>query len=422
MDIDKVINEAVQEKEKSFKANERVYNNMWDGIENSLNRNLRWYEKMNLKIREKKVVSNSMNVLKVAIFTGIIITSICISKYGVFQKSNNPARVVNNSKDNENKPSIDIKENDSAAYKNLCKPIENKPQGYGMSFGNAAGALKVAEMENGWIYYAVENKIYKVKNNDDKKQLIYEGDKKVFDINILNGWIYFTEAGGKFCKMNIDGKEFKVLQKENFSKVQIVEDNIFFENNKAFTFRMNINDNNAVKIYGNCNLQCQILNNEIYFNGGHAEDCKLFKMDINGENKKTLVEEPIYTLCAYDEWIYFVANKKIYKIKKDGTDKSLVYSCTNSFDRAMTINVTKDYIFFTVNKSVDGINDGAKNTLYKIKKDGTEVTLICDDISRLSGLSVAGSWIYYKEYSNEKLCRVSLDGKINEKLEDTITK
>ena len=71
----------------------------------------------------------------------------------------------------------------------------------------------------------------------------------------------------------------------------------------------------------------------------------MYKMNIDGRNKKTLVEDPVLTLCAF----------------------------------------------------------------------------ICDDVSRLSGISIAGSWIYYKEYANDILCRVSLDGKINEKLEE-ITK
>jgi len=381
---------------------------------------------MSLKNQKRKGTSNSMNVLRVGLFIGIIIILICLSKYGVFKKSNDSASAVNILSNNESKLLVDTKDHSSAAYKNLCQPIENKPQGYGVSPGNAAGGLRIAEMENGWIYYAIENRIYKVKNNDDRKQLVYEGDKRVFDVNVTGQWVYFTLAGGDLCRIKTDGKEFERLKEEGLLAVNtmtVAGDNIYFVDNNLKMYKMNINDKKLVKLYYN-KVQYQVADNDIYINGGHAEGCKIFKMDIEGRNKKTLVEEPVLTLCAYDEWIYYVSNgtdKKIYKVKKDGTNKSLVYACDDKVDMINNINVTKDYIFFTVNKGVDVSQCGPKDKLYKMKKDGTEVTFICDDVSRLSGISVAGSWIYYKEYANDILCRVSLDGKINEKLEE-ITK
>jgi hypothetical protein len=103
------------------------------------------------------------------------------------------------------------------------------------------------------------------------------------------------------------------------------------------------------------------------------------------------------------EWIYYCnSDEKMYKVKTDGSSKTLI---PISDDEPRYLNVVNDWIFY--------LNVGQKNNnlqkIYKIKTDGTDRTLISNDISKR--LSVEGDWIYYVNRSEgEKIYKVKTDG------------
>ncbi|MCG8539516.1 MAG: DUF5050 domain-containing protein [Clostridia bacterium] len=112
-----------------------------------------------------------------------------------------------------------------------------------------------------------------------------------------------------------------------------------------------------------------------------------------------------------EDWIYFYSSQywdisDLYKVKKDGTELTKIAS-----DAIGSIKIIGDWIYFT--------REGEKWTsnLYKVKKDGTELTKICED--DISGSITDGEYIYYVNKSdNNKLYKIDLDGMNKTKISD----
>ncbi len=115
--------------------------------------------------------------------------------------------------------------------------------------------------------------------------------------------------------------------------------------------------------------------------------------DINGNstgniNNRGLAQES-------DNWIYYVNsgdNNYLYKIGVDGSGKTKLNS-----EACDEINVVGDWVVYRATDS---------GNICKVKTDGSERTLVCDDV--VHGSIVFNNWIYY--VSEESLCRIRLDG------------
>jgi len=109
---------------------------------------------------------------------------------------------------------------------------------------------------------------------------------------------------------------------------------------------------------------------------------KLYRMDANGGNKKLLLtSEIIYGLNLVGDWIYFLKDfgdknfhqsYAIYKIKKDGTNLTKITNKANEEARYML--VVDDWIYFD-----DWNNDNHTRTLKRINLDGSNETMISND-------------------------------------------
>ncbi len=82
------------------------------------------------------------------------------------------------------------------------------------------------------------------------------------------------------------------------------------------------------------------------------------------------------------EWIFYVLNDGIHKVKADGTGESLLiegsFSC---------LNVAGDWVYFM---------DGGKSGVYKARPDGTEKTPITRE--PVATICVDDGWVYYTNY------------------------
>ena len=131
---------------------------------------------------------------------------------------------------------------------------------------------------------------------------------------------------------------------------------------------------------------------------------KLYRMDVNGGNKKLLLtSEIIYDLNLVGDWIYFLkdfGDKKIhhsyaiYKIKKDGTNLTKVTNKVNEEARYML--VVDDWIYFD-----DWNNDNYTRTLKRIDLDGSNETMINNEQS-LWAFCVEGNNLYFASTYNQK--------------------
>jgi hypothetical protein len=100
------------------------------------------------------------------------------------------------------------------------------------------------------------------------------------------------------------------------------------------------------------------------------------------------------------DWIYYFFKDKLYKIKTDGTQKTLLLNKDGYY-----LNIVNDWIYY-VQESSD---------IYRVKTDGTENTLILHDDLNIGKMDVIGNYIRYLHKNQEHrtqflLQRNNLDG------------
>ncbi len=112
----------------------------------------------------------------------------------------------------------------------------------------------------------------------------------------------------------------------------------------------------------------------------------------------------VYDITVVDDWIYFRENYKMYKMRIDGSDKTMFADASIIFE----MRVDGDWIYY-----ING-SDGSK--LYKIKVDGSKNTKLSDDsISEI--VAIDNNNIYYiknENYSYDDpnlVYKMTLDGK-----------
>lgn len=88
------------------------------------------------------------------------------------------------------------------------------------------------------------------------------------------------------------------------------------------------------------------------------------------------------------DWIYYVNNGSLYKMKTDWSGK------TKIADKAFQLRIDDGKIYY--------LDDSVLCNLYKINTDGTENTKLNDDI--VSSFAISGDWIYYcTKKSNDEM-------------------
>lgn len=115
------------------------------------------------------------------------------------------------------------------------------------------------------------------------------------------------------------------------------------------------------------------------------------------------------------EWIYFTEpiEKKLFKIKTDGTSKTELLDRTAGF-----INIIGDWVYFVQEPFSLGPSDNDEYQLFKIKTDGSGLTKVIDESTYQPVYD--GTWIYYGHYPSpsahgidddkSEICRIKPDG------------
>ncbi len=216
-----------------------------------------------------------------------------------------------------------------------------------------------ADRDNGWIYYVAPDSelskmgIYKIKENGDKpKELNTIGKYDIMSINAYNNYLYFiVQSSSSYSKDGdtFDNKIYKM--KNDGTELEVINDNEFH--------------NNCETIY--------VIDNSIYYIG---LDCKLYKMNLDGKNRKKVSEETFSTQKP--------ANKYVV------TDKYIIYN-------------------------VDNPKTSVKAQTTKIMRiDGKEAEDVIPD-EYLSYLDMDSTYIYFTD-SNNKLCKTKIKSKKKEEV------
>lgn len=143
-----------------------------------------------------------------------------------------------------------------------------------------------------------------------------------------------------------------------------------------------------------------IVESEGWFYLCMPDDTRLMKIKIDGSEKEVLVEEEAMYINIIGDWLYYVSDSDIVKIRTDGTERTIV----DEIAAPMFLNVVDDWIYYYV--VLDLVTGSG---VYKIGLDGEEKTLLSD--VRGYDLSKVGNWIYFSNWSEDrKPYKMNLEG------------
>jgi|GEM_PF-2068746 len=288
---------------------------------------------------------------------------------------------------------------------------------FGNTNGNLLNGGKMAE-KDGFLYYINPDKggLFKIKTDGTQNQALAVNNEYLECINIYDDHIYFLvtgpiysedEDGGEYwykqddsgtrriCRTDLDGKNRTEIIVDDVAWFMVANGYIYYTKvnsavrgyydvAKKNLFRTDINGKNAQKLAENVS-NVNVTDENIYYvrlnDGGSSYDDDSYrydrksgvihKIDLDGANNTVLKTEPTSLMVVDDGWIYYLVDSSqqyLYKIKADGTEKTLVLASNDSpftEDGIMYyINVGKDtlYCHYNLDEKIFLSKDG------KIKK------------------------------------------------------
>lgn len=293
---------------------------------------------------------------------------------------------------------------------------------YGNSVNNIANEGLVVG-QGDWVYFSDYNTggLYKMKTDGTNKKLL-DKDTAYF-LNIVADTIYYcnqTDANALY-KIKTDGTEKKRLVQRYVSKMIVADNWIYFIDSAMNKFcKINLTNSKIIDIYSDKNLLRDLVieGNWIYFGVTDIEASKLFKIKTDGTKKTLVYKYPdrrnldFYSMCIENGWFYFlgssindIENIRIVKMKTDGTKLQYI----NVKEKLIAhINVYKGYIYY---KS----RPYQESAICRIRVDGKNYKML-KEIKYSSFINIYndiiwGSYFNFLETSVKKVSyRINIDG------------
>lgn len=305
---------------------------------------------------------------------------------------------------------------------------------FGNTAGNSVNGGLVAETDS-YIYFLSSKywdaaDIYRMDKSEQNIVKINKNDLgEIGNLSSINNTIYYEkyyERNPDYnYKTNNTVKEYitnlytlssdgttstKILS--NISQHIVTSNNIYYINveDGYKLYKSDLNGNNKVKLIDSPISYFNISEQNIIYSTKDQEikkpltsksAGKVYIADLNGSNNTLLTENIGYCLNTSANYVYYINysdNNKIYKVSLDGKENAKV--CDNS---AETINVNNGWIYYCNDSKPITISVGyglettaSVGTLYKIKTDGTGSQKLNDSYSR--DINAITDSVYYHKY------------------------
>jgi hypothetical protein len=268
--------------------------------------------------------------------------------------------------------------------------------------GNTNGNIQNhgrATIKDGWIYYATDNAVHKMRTNRKKKTLLLS--IYTHGINVIGEWVFINGL----IRFRTDGTGLTQITEPSGDIIAVIGDWIYYKGYEpSGIFKIRTDGTEKTTIYQNNSSfpeRVNISGDWIYFvEGAMGSNYRsLFRMRTDGTGKQTLSGQ-IYDLVVDDEWIYYTGATEggIYKVHADGTDRGV--KIIN--DMCSILNVSGKWIYFV---------DDNNNFIYRMKTDGTERTQVNNEpIDTYTGITVVGDWVIYRGLNDNLLYKIRTDG------------
>jgi len=306
--------------------------------------------------------------------------------------------------------------------------------------GNTAGNISnngLVATEGDWIYYSYRinyelsppssGEIFKINKDGSGKKRISNGDSDY--LNIKGDWIYFRSLSddNSLCRVDKEGKMVSKLHDFRCKYVSVVGDWVYIilERDNILC-RMHIDDlgekrglgigdvwnvnivdgwayhSDAERIYfgatgvsdaGNCKLyKKRVIDYKGFLSDPNTKkmDNKTFERIFLDDLRRIPLDNALFcnNVQVEDGWVYYTVSSsrshddKLYKVRTDGTDKTLLLEC-----RIGCMNVSGNWIYYSNNDIGKGVY------LYRIRTNGTENTQLSD--INTHWINIANDWVYF---------------------------
>jgi len=225
---------------------------------------------------------------------------------------------------------------------------------------------------NDWIYYKANinnvTKMFKVKTDGTERTKL--SDDIAFNMIVSGDWIYFLSSG--LYKMKTDGTEKTQISKDSAMFLNVVGDWIYYSNGTdGFKiYKVKTDGTERTKLSDESAIGMNVSGDWIYY-VNYKDENKIYKLKIDGTGKAKLSDDSAPVLNVFDGWIYYWNNNEnnnLFKLKLDGTERVKLND-----DYSDSPNIVGEWIYYN-NYSKDRYYYNYDNDLamvYKIKTDGT---------------------------------------------------
>jgi hypothetical protein len=231
------------------------------------------------------------------------------------------------------------------------------------------------------------------------------------DVTISGDWIYYRNqtSNNNLYKVKIDGTSKKRLNTDTTFFINVVGDWIFYVNyDDDKIYRIDINGNNKEAIIEKYVRKLFVVNGEIYFVSGSAVlEFELHRINIHS-NQGMHIEEAgqCIQMIIVEDWIYYhtFSENGIYKIRPDGIENTRL-----SDNKVRIVNVIDDWIYY--------VNVDDNNYIYRMRTDSSDNELVVSN--SVEHVNIYEDWIFYVNLDdNETIYRIKTNGTEKEKLND----
>ena len=274
------------------------------------------------------------------------------------------------------------------------------------------------EEAEGWVYYSSwsdNGRLYKVDTNGQNRQKLSDYD--CYDTQIHGNHLYYrirSDNSRKLYRIGLDGSDEMKVSDSRIYLNAVIDDKIYYCNlDESVTpiseysgklYRMDLDCKNPEKLSDDEISFPAFYNGQIYYG-----DFKIYKMDLDGQNKTELsIQNPgagYSSFAVKDGWIYFSGMNAFCKVDTEGNN--LQELC--KIERPISFNIANDNVI-TIG-SLNG-QDDFHTRINIMGKDGSNLKKL-EEALHVYLYEIHNGWVYYSTTSSslEKvLYRIDYNG------------
>lgn len=267
--------------------------------------------------------------------------------------------------------------------------------------------------DSGWIYYCNPDDNY----NLYKKSLNSSDNIKILEWALwpfcLDGeWIYSRDVSDNFSlyRTKTDGSVREKLNNGGGSRINVGREWIYYVNSpEGGICKVKKNGTGRTKLLDETPFSIYVAEGDgIYYYS--TQDNSIYRIEMDGSKKAKITQGVSGFYSVSDGWVYYVAlttdevnYPKIYKIRKDGTENTLLAE-GKPYEELADFKLFGDYIYYNTYNS--------DNALYRVKIDGTGHTRISTEGEHIETMNVSKDGLLFKSiFYDSILCKIDVDSK-----------